>query len=81
VTFYTQEWQSQGYSITDSNSGGGGYGQYGGSNSVVEGSKDGSFVHAQAGGSSSGPTYFEVCIGADESAVDECGNQSNSNAS
>lgn len=81
MSFYSQEWQSQGYTIDNSGGGGGGYGQYGGSNSTVEGSKDGSFVHAQAGGSSSGPTYFEVCLGADQSAVDECGNQSNSSSS
>lgn len=81
VSFYESAWQSQGYSMSNSGGGGGGYGQYGGSNYGASGSKSGSYVNVQAGGQSSGPTYFEVCIGANQSAVDECENQSNSSSS
>ncbi len=81
VSFYSQEWQNEGYSMTSSGGGGGGYGKYGGADAGATGTKDGSYVNVQAGGSTSGPTYFEVCMGPDESAVDQCGNQSNSGTS
>jgi hypothetical protein len=42
----------------------------------MDASKDGSFASVQAGGSDSGPTYFEVCLGTDESVVDNCEQQS-----
>lgn len=81
VSFYSGQWQNEGYTMTNTGGGGGGYGKYGGADAGAEGSKSGSYVNVQAGGSTSGPTYFEVCMGPNESAVNECGNQSNSGTS
>lgn len=81
VAYYTQQWQNQGYTMTQSGGGGGGWGKYGGADAGATGTKSGSYVDVQAGGSTSGPTYFEVCMGADQSAVNNCGNQSHSGSS
>ena len=81
VSFYTSAWQGEGFTMTNTGGGGGGYGKYGGADAGAEGNKDGSYVNVQAGGSTSGPTYFEVCMGPNQSAVNECGNQSNSGSS
>jgi hypothetical protein len=81
VAYYTQAWQGQGYTMNQSGGGGGGWGKYGGADAGATGSKSGSYVDVQSGGSTSGPTYFEVCMGTNQSAVNECGNQSNSGSS
>lgn len=61
-----------GYAVTDTGGGGGGWGGWGGANAGLEGTMTGSYLNVQAGGQTSGPTYFEVCVGADQSAVDQC---------
>ena len=81
VSYYSSAWQAEGYTMTNSGGGGGGWGKYGGADAGATGSKSGSYVDVQSGGSTSGPTYFEVCMGANESAVDQCGNSSNSGTS
>lgn len=81
VSYYSGQWQNEGYAITNTGGGGGGWGKYGGSDAGATGSKSGSFVAVQAGGSTQGPTYFEVCQGANQQAVDECGNSSKSGSS
>ncbi|MDQ1246694.1 MAG: hypothetical protein QG597_1062 [Actinomycetota bacterium] len=81
VSYYSGKWQAEGYTMTNTGGGGGGYGKYGGADAGAEGSKSGSYVNVQSGGSTSGPTYFEVCMGSNQSAVNECGNQSNSGSS
>lgn len=78
VDYYTGIWQGEGYTITNSGGGGGGYGQYGGSGAGATGSKSGSFVAVNAGGQTAGPTYFSVCMGADEQSVRQC-NENNGN--
>jgi hypothetical protein len=78
VDYYTGIWQGEGYTITNSGGGGGGYGQYGGSGAGATGSKSGSFVAVNAGGQTAGPTYFTVCMGADEQSVNQC-NENNGN--
>lgn len=73
VDYYTNLWQGEGYTISSSGGGGGGWGQYGGSGAGASGSKAGTYIAVQAGGQSGSTTYFEVCQGANEQAVDECG--------
>ncbi len=72
VSGYSDEAKASGYTVTDTGSGGGGWGGWGGAGAGMEGSKSGSYLNVQAGGQSGGPTYFEVCMGADQSAVDQC---------
>lgn len=79
VSYYTQLWQGEGYTVNGSGGGGGGWGQYGGSGAGAEGSKEGSYVAVQAGGQNSGPVYFEVCVGPNQQAVDNCQNLSQDN--
>lgn len=81
VSYYSSAWQSEGYTMNNSGGGGGGWGKYGGADAGATGSKSGSYVDVQSGGSTSGPTYFEVCMGPDQSAVNQCGNSSNSGTS
>jgi hypothetical protein len=73
---YEAQFKELGYTITNAGGSGGGWGQWGGQGYGMDASKDGSFASVQAGGSDGGPTYFEVCIGTDESVVDNCGEQS-----
>lgn len=80
ISTYKTEAQSAGYSVTDTGGGGGGWGGYGGANAGLKASKSGSYLDVQAGGQSSGPTYFEVCLGVDEAAVDQCDQNSNSDS-
>ena len=77
VTFYKGEATKSGYSVKNLNGGGGGWGGYGGSNWGMVAQKDGSYLDVQAGGSSNGPTFFEVCMGGDKSALKHCNNESN----
>lgn len=72
VDDYSSQAKSDGYTVTNSGSGGGGWGGWGGSGAGMSASKTGSYLDVQAGGESGGPTYFEVCMGPDESAVDQC---------
>lgn len=72
VDDYSSQAKSDGYTVTNSGSGGGGWGGWGGSGAGMTASKSGSYLDVQAGGESGGPTYFEVCVGPDESAVDQC---------
>lgn len=76
VSGYEEQFKAAGYTITNAGGSGGGWGQWGGDGYGMDASKDGSFASVQAGGSDSGPTYFEVCLGPDESVVDQCGEQS-----
>lgn len=76
VDGYESALKADGYSITNAGGSGGGWGKWGGSGYGMDAEKDGSYASVQAGGSTSGPTYFEVCVGADESVVDECGEHS-----
>ncbi len=78
VSDYEAQFKAAGYTITNAGGSGGGWGQWGGEGYGMDASKDGSFASVQAGGSDSGPTYFEVCLGSDESVVDNCGQQSQS---
>ena len=81
VSYYTSQWQQEGYRMQNGGGGGGGWGKYGGSDAGATGSKTGSYVDVQAGGSTQGPTYFEICQGPNAQAVDNCGNSSNSGSS
>ncbi|MEI2717161.1 MAG: hypothetical protein V9E98_09220 [Candidatus Nanopelagicales bacterium] len=72
VSSYEQAATSAGYSVTNSGGSGGGWGGYGGAGAGMVAQRSGSYLDVQAGGETSGPTYFEVCVGADEAAVDHC---------
>jgi hypothetical protein len=73
---YAAEVKADGYTVTKQGGGGGGWGGYGGSDYGVEAEKSGAYLSEQAGGESGAKTYFEVCVGADKSAVEKCENQS-----
>ncbi len=76
VDDYESELKSSGYTIENSGGSGGGWGKWGGSGYGMDAEKDGTYVSVQAGGSSGGPTYYEVCVGSDKSVVDQCSNES-----
>lgn len=73
---YKSEAQSAGYTIKSSGGGGGGWGEWGGSEYGLTAQKDDGYLAVQAGGSSKGPTYFEVCVGPDSSVEDLCDSHS-----
>lgn len=72
TNYYKGEMSKAPWKVTSSGSGGGGWGQYGGSGSYVEGNDGSTFVAVNAGGSKQGATYFEVCEGPSSGAVDNC---------
>ncbi len=76
VDDYESELKDSGYTVTNSGGSGGGWGMWGGSGYGMDAEKDSTYVSVQAGDSSGGPTYYEVCVGADKSVVDQCGNES-----
>jgi len=69
---YEATLKADGFSVTNSGGGGGGWGQYGGSGSEVGGNNGTTFVEVNAGGSTQGPTYFEICQGPSAAAVSSC---------
>ena len=81
--YYDAGLKNNGFTITNNGSGGGGWGQYGGSGAQVGGNNGTTFVEVNAGGSKQGATYFEVCTGPSAAAVNSCqnGNHGNSNSS
>lgn len=70
--YYVGIWKNEGFSITNSSSGGEG-GQYGGSGANATGSKAGTFVAVDAGAGNGEPTYFDICVGTDKEQVEHCG--------
>lgn len=76
VATYQSELTAAGFAVTNSGGGGGGWGKWGGANAGVSADKDGEYIDVQAGGQSSGPTYFEVCAGPSEQSVEDCENSS-----
>ncbi len=80
---YNTALKSEGFTITNSGSGGGSWGQYGGSGAQVSGNNGSLFVAVNAGGSKQGATYFEVCSGPSAAAVNSCqsGNHGSSQSS
>lgn len=72
ISDYESSAKAAGYTVTSTGGGGGGWGGYGGSEAGMTGSMTGAYLDVQAGGQKSGPTYFEVCVGPDQSAVDQC---------
>lgn len=81
--YYDTAMKNEGFTITNNGSGGGGWGQYGGSGANVGGNNGSLFVEVNAGGSKQGATYFEVCSGPTQAAVSSCqsGNHGQSNSS
>ncbi|MFN8126863.1 MAG: hypothetical protein U0R64_10205 [Candidatus Nanopelagicales bacterium] len=77
VSSYQKQAENDGYTVKNSGGSGGGWGGYGGSEAGMTAEKSGSYLDVQAGGESSGPTYFEVCVGPDSSVRDHCENSSN----
>ena len=76
-THYVSALKADGYTITNSGGGGGGWGKWGGGGAGVTADKSGAWIDVQAGGESGSTTYFEVCTGPSESALEHCDNQSN----
>jgi hypothetical protein len=76
VSDYQGELQAAGYSVTDQGGSGGGWGKWGGAGAGLTGQDGGNYVSVQAGGQSSGPTFFEVCLGPSSQSVQDCENVS-----
>lgn len=70
--YYETAMKNQNFSITNSGSGGGGWGQYGGSGAQVGGNNGSVFVEVNAGASKQSSTYFEVCSGPTAASVSNC---------
>ncbi len=83
TTAYQASLTAAGYTVTSSGSGGGGWGQYGGSDSGLSANNGSNYVAVNAGGEKGGPTYFEVCSAATPASVKSCqqNNHGNSNQS
>lgn len=72
--YYDSAMKNEGFTITNNGSGGGGWGQYGGSGATVGGNTGSLFVEVNAGASKQSTTYFEVCSGPSQAAVNSCQN-------
>ena len=72
VSKYQTQAQNNGFTIEKSGGGGGGWGGWGGSDYGMTAKKGSTFEDVQAGGESSGPTYYEVCVGTEQRAYDHC---------
>ena len=74
VSFYSNAWQSEGYAMTNSGGGGGGWGSLRRRCRCWRIRVQVRLLRQRAGGRKLvRPTYFEVCQGPNEQAVDECG--------
>lgn len=67
VNKYKKQAQKDGYSITNAGGSGGGWGGYGGSDYGMTAKKGAAYREVQAGGENGAPTYYEVCVSADNS--------------
>ena len=76
TSYYDTALKASSFTITNNGSGGGGWGQYGGSDAQISGNDGKTFVAVNAGDSKGGPTYFEVCSGPSQAAVEACQNGS-----
>lgn len=78
VNKYKRQAKSDGYSIKSAGGSGGGWGGYGGSEYGMTATKSSAYLEVQAGGSTQGPTYYEVCVSQDGSraALDHCDKES-----
>lgn len=72
TSYYDTALKNAGFTITNNGSGGGGWGQYGGSGAQISGNTTSTFVSVNAGGSKQGATYFEVCSGPSAAVVNSC---------
>ncbi len=81
VAAYDSALKADGFTITNEGSGGGGWGQYGGSEARVGGNKDGVFVEVNAGGEKNSTTYFEICQGPTSESVSKCQNGNHGDSS
>lgn len=77
VADYKTQLTAAGFSITSDSGGGGGWGQYGGSDAGLSANNGTEWVSVQAGGQSGSTTYFEVCVGPSSTSVSDCDDASN----
>ncbi len=77
VADYKTQLTAAGFSITSDGGGGGGWGQYGGSDAGLSANNGSEWVSVQAGGQSGSTTYFEVCVGPSSTSVSDCDDASN----
>ena len=77
VADYTTQLTAAGFSITSDGGGGGGWGQYGGSDAGLSANNGTEWVSVQAGGQSGSTTYFEVCVGPSSTSVSDCDDAAN----
>lgn len=78
--YYASTMKNSGFTITNQGSGGGGWGQYGGSDAHVGGNNGSTFVEVNAGGEKNKTTYFETCTGPSQAAVQQCQNANHGNS-
>ena len=72
VDGYQSELTSSGFSVKSTGGGGGGWGGYGGSGAGISADNGSEWIDVEAGGQTSGPTYWEVCVGPSEQSVNDC---------
>jgi len=72
VSFYKGELTNAGYKIVKQNSGGGGWGPYGGSGAGLRAQKGDVWTGVGAGAEKGAPTYFSVCTAGSESGINRC---------
>ena len=82
VNKYKNQAKKEGYSITNAGGSGGGWGGYGGSDYGMTAKKGDAYREVQAGGESGAPTYYEVCVSANNSrtGLAHCDRQSESDS-
>ncbi len=78
--YYVTALQASGYTIITNTQNGGGGGGYGGSGAGVIASQGATFVGVGAGGETGQTTYFSVCSGPTQAAVQGCYSNENNNS-
>lgn len=72
VSFYKGELTAAGYKIVKENSGGGGWGPYGGQGAGLRAQKGEVWTGVGAGAEKGAPTYFSVCTANSEAGINRC---------
>lgn len=80
VNYYAGQARSEGYSVKSQGGGGGGWGGYGGSDFGMAAVKSNAYLSVHAGASKQTPTFFEVCVGSEKSALKACDRHSESDS-
>lgn len=78
IAYYDGSFRAAGFTVTSTNGGGGGWGQYGGSGADTEANNGSTFAAINAGGATGGQVFFETCVGPSAAVVAACRNENQS---